>query len=230
MSIKKFFLIFSVIFLTGTLLQLSFFSLYWIVNIEFFKPKIPDIIFLITSSILVSFYVLFKLQKIRLRSFEVVYKNWKGETNTCSIYPIKVWFGNTIYHPNPQWLLKAYKVSGDSIVKRDFAVKDILSIKGLKQEEHSFSILSALFHLSTKNPVKLIPEILDQVKECRITREDWVLLENKKLLSDFKNPTRIVHHNDKNINIYSYYSSDMTKIEGYLQVYQGQVIAVLIRN
>lgn len=55
----------------------------------------------------------------------VRYTNWKGQTQTRRIEPIKIFFGTTEYHPDPQWLLKCFDV--DKNAERTFSMKDIHS-------------------------------------------------------------------------------------------------------
>jgi len=57
-----------------------------------------------------------------MRPLEIVYKNWRGETSRRSIVPLKVWYGATEWHPEPQWLLQA--LDTEKGVVRDFALKD----------------------------------------------------------------------------------------------------------
>jgi len=52
----------------------------------------------------------------------LVYTNWRGETSVRTITPIRVWFGSTDWHPEPQWLLRAF--DHDKNAERDFALKD----------------------------------------------------------------------------------------------------------
>jgi hypothetical protein len=51
------------------------------------------------------------------------YRNWRGETADRKILPIRVWFGATDWHPEPQWFLRAVDV--DRGVERDFALADM---------------------------------------------------------------------------------------------------------
>lgn len=51
------------------------------------------------------------------------YRNWRGETADRRILPIRVWFGATDWHPEPQWFLRAVDV--DRGVERDFALADM---------------------------------------------------------------------------------------------------------
>lgn len=52
----------------------------------------------------------------------VLYTNYRGETSERTITPIRPWFGSTEWHPEPQWLLRAYDHGKDA--ERDFALKD----------------------------------------------------------------------------------------------------------
>lgn len=51
------------------------------------------------------------------------YSNWKGERALRRVLPSLLWFGTTEYHPEQQWLLKAFDL--DKQANRDFAMKDI---------------------------------------------------------------------------------------------------------
>lgn len=53
----------------------------------------------------------------------ITYTNYRGETSERTITPIRPWYGSTEWHPEPQWLLKAY--DHDKGAERDFAFKDI---------------------------------------------------------------------------------------------------------
>jgi predicted DNA-binding transcriptional regulator YafY len=58
-----------------------------------------------------------------MKEVEIVYTNWKNVRATRTIQPIEIWFGKTNYHPEDQWLLKAFdREKGE---ERDFAMKDI---------------------------------------------------------------------------------------------------------
>lgn len=52
----------------------------------------------------------------------IEYTNYKGVTATRRIIPKKLWFGATEYHPQEQWLLRAYDL--DKSAYRDFALVD----------------------------------------------------------------------------------------------------------
>ena len=52
----------------------------------------------------------------------LTYTNWQGKTAQRNITPVRVWFGSTPWHPEPQWLLTA--VDAEKGLERDFALKD----------------------------------------------------------------------------------------------------------
>lgn len=56
----------------------------------------------------------------------LIYTNYKGETNNRKIIPNKIWFGSTDWHPKKQWLLDAYDI--DKKANRSFAMKDIKTL------------------------------------------------------------------------------------------------------
>ncbi len=51
------------------------------------------------------------------------YTNYRGETANRQVLPLRIWFGATEWHPEPQWLLDAVDIEKN--VERSFAVKDI---------------------------------------------------------------------------------------------------------
>lgn len=50
----------------------------------------------------------------------VRYTNYRGETATRQIRPVRLWFGSTEWHPEPQWLLTAVDMGKGEL--RDFAM------------------------------------------------------------------------------------------------------------
>jgi predicted DNA-binding transcriptional regulator YafY len=60
-----------------------------------------------------------KISKI----IKIKYTNWRGESSIRSILPIELWYGNTKWHNEDQWFLKAIDIDKDE--ERDFAVVDI---------------------------------------------------------------------------------------------------------
>jgi len=53
---------------------------------------------------------------------EIGYTNYRGEFAVRCIIPLSFWYGSTDWHPEPQWLVKAY--DADKGAERDFAFKD----------------------------------------------------------------------------------------------------------
>lgn len=66
------------------------------------------------------------------KSIYIVYRNWKNDLTLRKITPYEnsFFWGSTEYHPEEQWLLKAY--DEDKKADRIFAVKDMMII----QEHH----------------------------------------------------------------------------------------------
>lgn len=54
----------------------------------------------------------------------VRYTNWRGETADRVIEPIRIWWGNTEWHPENQWMLEAKDVEKNAV--RDFALRDMV--------------------------------------------------------------------------------------------------------
>ena len=55
------------------------------------------------------------------------YTNWRGETTDRVVLPVRMWFGTTSWHPDPQWFLSALDtVSGQM---RDFAMSGIQNVE-----------------------------------------------------------------------------------------------------
>ena len=52
------------------------------------------------------------------------YLNWEKKTAIRTVKPIKIWYGETQFHPQKQWFLKAFDL--DKKEERDFAMKDII--------------------------------------------------------------------------------------------------------
>lgn len=53
----------------------------------------------------------------------ITYTNHRGVAAKRIITPITCWYGSTEWHPEPQWLLRAYDEQKQAI--RDFALKDV---------------------------------------------------------------------------------------------------------
>jgi hypothetical protein len=56
---------------------------------------------------------------------KIDYTNWKGERAIRFIYPKRVWWGSTEWHPEPQFLLQAVDAEKQQV--RDFAMKSVHS-------------------------------------------------------------------------------------------------------
>jgi hypothetical protein len=53
---------------------------------------------------------------------ELTYTNYRGETSRRQLHLVKIWWGSTEWHPEPQLLLSAFDWEKDAY--RDFAVGD----------------------------------------------------------------------------------------------------------
>lgn len=51
------------------------------------------------------------------------YLNYRGERSDRVLFPQRVWFGKTAWHPTPQWFLRAHDANKQQT--RDSAVADI---------------------------------------------------------------------------------------------------------
>ena len=52
------------------------------------------------------------------------YKNWQGKISIRKVIPYKIWFGNTNFHKDEQYLLHVYDI--DKCAERNFALKDVI--------------------------------------------------------------------------------------------------------
>lgn len=66
------------------------------------------------------------MQPLDPHPIKIPYTNYRGETSERTITPIRPWFGSTEWHPQPQWLLRAY--DHDKGAERDFAFKEFGSL------------------------------------------------------------------------------------------------------
>lgn len=63
---------------------------------------------------------------IKIKKEEIVklrYKNWKGEVKVRTVWPMRIWYGSTEYHKDPQWLMKVYDMDKEDY--RDYALRDV---------------------------------------------------------------------------------------------------------
>lgn len=66
------------------------------------------------------------------------YTNWKGETGIRNVIPLRMHWGTTEFHRDPQWLLFAWDKDKDA--DRTFAVKDIQGWRPTLQEYHRSAV------------------------------------------------------------------------------------------
>jgi hypothetical protein len=64
-----------------------------------------------------------KPEIIEAQTIYILYTNWEGKTAVRHIFPIKMWFGHTEWHPDDQWLLTAWDLDKDA--ERTYAKADI---------------------------------------------------------------------------------------------------------
>lgn len=50
----------------------------------------------------------------------VLYRNHRGNVANRHIRPIRMWFGSTCFHPQPQWFIECFCLSKQAT--RDFAL------------------------------------------------------------------------------------------------------------
>ncbi len=53
----------------------------------------------------------------------IEYRNHRREVTWRRIVPERIWYGSTPWHPNEQWMLRAFDLDKDEA--RDFALCDI---------------------------------------------------------------------------------------------------------
>ncbi|MBD8554895.1 hypothetical protein IFT84_10205 [Rhizobium sp. CFBP 8762] len=55
------------------------------------------------------------------------YTNWRGEYGIRTAVPMRVWFGTSEWHKEPQWLLTAWDIEKNAA--REFALCDMVLVK-----------------------------------------------------------------------------------------------------
>lgn len=55
------------------------------------------------------------------------YTNWRGETSERQVEMYAVFWGVTIWHPEPQWMLQAFDI--EKREHRIFAMRDIKDVR-----------------------------------------------------------------------------------------------------
>lgn len=63
---------------------------------------------------------------------QFTYKNWKGEVGVRNVMIHYFYYGKTEYHPEEQFLLKAYDFDKGS--ERVFAMKDMSNVIRIEEE------------------------------------------------------------------------------------------------
>ncbi len=71
----------------------------------------------------------FKIQN--KKSVRVMYKNWNGEVSVRKIIPESLYFGSSEWHPENQWLLRAFDL--DKEAYRDFALSEMKTCEQVDQ-------------------------------------------------------------------------------------------------
>lgn len=59
------------------------------------------------------------------RSVRIAYTNHRGEHSVRTVHPLKLWFGETNWHPEPQWFVDCHDIEKNQV--RSFAMRDIRS-------------------------------------------------------------------------------------------------------
>lgn len=225
MSIRKFFVLWIGISCVALSFTLLYELLYAIWGFEIFKVSILNYYIILPFSFIYAVVHTWNMRRILSRTVTIKYKNWKKETNDYKIHPLKIWFGSTKFHLDNQWLLKAYKIDGDIIKKRNFAIKDILSVKGVDTIQPRKK-----YFLENFRKTKSTPSLYDQLTESDIRNKLWKFLDTPAPLKEtYQVAFRISHYIDENIDIYSNYSISTGVLIGYLQVKNGMVLAELNR-
>lgn len=60
---------------------------------------------------------------LQVPTITVVYTNHRGETAVRRIRPFNLYFGSTVWHPRPQWLMDAFDEEKNAT--RTFALEDM---------------------------------------------------------------------------------------------------------
>lgn len=68
--------------------------------------------------------------------FHFSYRNYRGEVSWRAVRPIAIWWGHTDYHPDDQWMLKAFDMGKGEV--RDFAWKDVSSADDLSRKAEAW--------------------------------------------------------------------------------------------
>lgn len=66
------------------------------------------------------------------------YRNYKGEEGYRRVRPLRIRFGSSEWHPEPQWLMLAHDLENDK--EREFAMRDMSAFVGNRAVECGFVI------------------------------------------------------------------------------------------
>lgn len=59
----------------------------------------------------------------------LTYRNHRGELVERTVTPVRIWFGETEWHPSPQWLLEVFDHDRDAV--RNYSMENIVSWRAL---------------------------------------------------------------------------------------------------
>lgn len=68
-----------------------------------------------------------------MKEVRILYTNHRGEVGWRRIFPQHIVCGSTDWHPEVQWLLRAFDL--DRKAERDFALKDIKEWKEVESDD-----------------------------------------------------------------------------------------------
>lgn len=66
------------------------------------------------------------------------YRNFRGEAAYRRVRPLRIRFGTSEWHTEPQWLMLAYDLENDK--EREFAMRDMKSFVGNRDIELGFVV------------------------------------------------------------------------------------------
>lgn len=102
---------------------------------------------------------------------EIGYTNYRGEFAVRCIVPVSFWYGSTDWHPEPQWLVKAW--DADKGAERDFAFKDFSPPASPSKPEEPAPVTvpepqAVAWRIDTDDQVELL------AKECGINNRRYM--------------------------------------------------------
>lgn len=94
-----------------------------------------------------------------MTNVSIYYKNYRGEIGWRKINPVSISYSSTEFHPEEQWILRAFDVEKDAI--RDFAMKDIIHWGEVSKSSESFLITRFEdFYFKRVKGVYTLPELV----------------------------------------------------------------------